>query len=167
MTGYKCHKVSIYYAMLRGLTNVRDSSIFGNLPMKQSVPAEGIEPTRSCDHWILSPARLPVPPRRHEEIKLQKRSGSSSVSNWVRVEISIQPLVSLCWPHISHLTAGVPSAFGNRGVSTSLTSHKHLTASPPDPCGGKTNAVFPRRVFGSADRFGADRTSDRAGAAQE
>src|SRR5437588_180325 len=23
------------------------------------VPAEGLEPTRSCDHWILSPARLP------------------------------------------------------------------------------------------------------------
>ena len=30
------------------------------------MPAEGIEPTRSCDHWILSPARLPVPPRRRE-----------------------------------------------------------------------------------------------------
>src|SRR6266446_7370229 len=25
----------------------------------KSVPAEGLEPTRSCDHWILSPARLP------------------------------------------------------------------------------------------------------------
>ena len=45
------------------------------------MPAEGIEPTRSCDHWILSPARLPVPPRRREKIKLQKRSGSSSVRN--------------------------------------------------------------------------------------
>jgi hypothetical protein len=31
------------------------------------VPAEGLEPTRSCDHWILSPARLPVPPRRREK----------------------------------------------------------------------------------------------------
>ena len=28
------------------------------------LPAEGLEPTRSCDHWILSPARLPIPPRR-------------------------------------------------------------------------------------------------------
>jgi hypothetical protein len=26
---------------------------------KGMVPAEGLEPTRSCDHWILSPARLP------------------------------------------------------------------------------------------------------------
>ena len=31
------------------------------------MPAEGLEPTRSCDHWILSPARLPVPPRRRRE----------------------------------------------------------------------------------------------------
>src|SRR5205085_6672873 len=37
------------------------------------LPAEGLEPTRSCDHWILSPARLPVPPRRRAETKLQKR----------------------------------------------------------------------------------------------
>src|SRR5438046_6708489 len=29
------------------------------------------------------------------------------------------------------------------------------------------SAVFPRRVSGSADHFGADRTLDRAGAAQE
>jgi site-specific DNA recombinase len=27
-----------------------------------SVPGVGIEPTRSCDHWILNPARLPIPP---------------------------------------------------------------------------------------------------------
>src|SRR5438552_18298527 len=31
------------------------------------LPAEGLERTRSCDHWILSPARLPVPPRRRQE----------------------------------------------------------------------------------------------------
>ena len=28
------------------------------------LPTEGIEPTRPCGHWILSPARLPIPPRR-------------------------------------------------------------------------------------------------------
>src|SRR6476659_7042968 len=29
-----------------------------------ALPAEGFEPTHSCEYWILSPARLPVPPRR-------------------------------------------------------------------------------------------------------
>jgi hypothetical protein len=38
----------------------------------EGVPAEGLEPTRSCDHWILSPARLPVPPRR-----LRRQIGAS------------------------------------------------------------------------------------------
>ena len=32
------------------------------------VPKVGLEPTRPCGHWILSPARLPVPPLRHPEI---------------------------------------------------------------------------------------------------
>ena len=31
------------------------------------LPAEGLEPTRPCGHWILSPARLPIPPRRQRE----------------------------------------------------------------------------------------------------
>src|SRR5258706_5731289 len=31
------------------------------------VPEEGVEPTRPCDHRILSPARLPVPPLGHGE----------------------------------------------------------------------------------------------------
>jgi hypothetical protein len=35
----------------------------------KKLPAEGLEPTRSCDHWILSPARLPIPPRRHFTLK--------------------------------------------------------------------------------------------------
>src|SRR4029077_15852775 len=37
----------------------------------EALPAEGIEPTRSCDHWILSPARLPVPPRRQIDYPVQ------------------------------------------------------------------------------------------------
>ena len=37
-----------------------------NIQRPRIVPAEGLEPTRSCDHWILSPARLPVPPRRRQ-----------------------------------------------------------------------------------------------------
>ena len=30
----------------------------------KTLPADGLEPTRPCGHWILSPARLPIPPRR-------------------------------------------------------------------------------------------------------
>src|SRR5260370_14519415 len=33
-------------------------------PIEIPLPAEGLEPTRPCGHWILSPARLPIPPRR-------------------------------------------------------------------------------------------------------
>ncbi len=29
------------------------------------MPSVGVEPTRCCHHWILSPARLPIPPQRH------------------------------------------------------------------------------------------------------
>src|SRR5438552_1405950 len=36
------------------------------LKLEARVPAEGLEPTRSFDHWILSPARLPIPPRRRQ-----------------------------------------------------------------------------------------------------
>ena len=30
-----------------------------------TIPAAGVEPARPRGHWILSPARLPIPPRRH------------------------------------------------------------------------------------------------------
>ena len=35
-----------------------------NLLRILSVPRVGIEPTRCCHHWILNPARLPIPPPR-------------------------------------------------------------------------------------------------------
>ncbi len=34
-------------------------------PYKSMVRARGFEPPRDDSHWILSPARLPVPPRPH------------------------------------------------------------------------------------------------------
>ena len=43
------------------------------------LPAEGLEPTRSCDHWILSPARLPVPPRRLAKATVSHRMRSVQV----------------------------------------------------------------------------------------
>ena len=30
------------------------------------VPEVGLEPTRPCGHWILNPARLPIPPLRQD-----------------------------------------------------------------------------------------------------
>ena len=50
---------------------------------RRDVPAEGIEPTRSCDHWILSPARLPIPPRRRRSVKLQGCCPTSSAAKVV------------------------------------------------------------------------------------
>src|SRR5437870_8985218 len=64
------------------------------VPSSLGLPAEGIEPTRSCDHWILSPARLPVPPRRREEIRLQKRNGSSSVSRSASLKKALPSFLS-------------------------------------------------------------------------
>lgn len=32
------------------------------------IPAAGVEPARPCGHRILSPARLPIPPRRRNNI---------------------------------------------------------------------------------------------------
>ena len=67
------------------------------------MPAEGIEPTRSCDHWILSPARLPVPPRRRKG-KLRKGARSSSIRRVyplrARRGIGILPM-SLIWTMLS------------------------------------------------------------------
>ena len=31
-------------------------------PLFSRVPEEGLEPSRDCSHWILNPARLPIPP---------------------------------------------------------------------------------------------------------
>jgi hypothetical protein len=44
--------------------------------MKYELPAEGFEPTHSCEYWILSPARLPVPPRRLVSLPFRIGSGA-------------------------------------------------------------------------------------------
>src|SRR5262245_7455567 len=31
------------------------------------MPKGGLEPPRACAHWLLKPARLPIPPLRHVE----------------------------------------------------------------------------------------------------
>ena len=36
------------------------------VPASASMPKGGLEPPRACAHWLLKPARLPVPPLRQE-----------------------------------------------------------------------------------------------------
>src|SRR6184192_2463158 len=58
------------------------------------VPAEGLEPTRSCDHWILSPARLPF---RHAGVsKGSERIRSSRPSS--NGSDQIERLQTARWP---------------------------------------------------------------------
>ena len=49
----------------RGRQKKRKGSENENSYSEPLVPATGIEPVRCCHHGILSPGRLPVPPRRH------------------------------------------------------------------------------------------------------
>jgi hypothetical protein len=50
----------------------------------QKVPEAGIEPARYCYHWILSPARLPIPPfglARKPAAKIMENSFAQKISN--------------------------------------------------------------------------------------
>src|SRR5206468_6538379 len=40
------------------------------------MPKGGLEPPRACAHWLLKPARLPVPP-------LRRRKGTANVSRGI------------------------------------------------------------------------------------
>ena len=51
------------------------------LNVQIDLPAEGLEPTRPCGHWILSPARLPIPPRRLQRDLILRSAQRSSNSN--------------------------------------------------------------------------------------
>ena len=56
------------------------------------VPENGVEPSRSCDHWILSPARLPVPPLGHGG---QNNTTACCASNFV-----FRKSIQQHWPNI-------------------------------------------------------------------
>ena len=43
-------------------TRKRVCVIDANPKFSSEVPEVGLEPTRPCGHWILNPARLPIPP---------------------------------------------------------------------------------------------------------
>ncbi len=49
------------------LSALRAAESIGKMPESQIlVPRAGIEPAMPHGHWILSPARIPVPPPRHK-----------------------------------------------------------------------------------------------------
>ncbi len=48
--------------MLKPQKKALDYPIIYVITQSFSVPEAGIEPARYCYHWILSPARLPIPP---------------------------------------------------------------------------------------------------------
>src|SRR5437660_725263 len=56
--------------MRNGLFAISDD-FPGKLPLAEGLPAKGIEPSHSCEYWILSPARLPVPPRRRRSKRVR------------------------------------------------------------------------------------------------
>src|ERR1700716_1643153 len=49
------------------------------------LPAEGLEPTRSCDHWILSPARLPF---RHAGVLERERKNTNLAAKLKRFPLN-------------------------------------------------------------------------------
>ena len=59
MIYFKMEKIGNSTKTERKKDKVRKSCLF-------TIPAAGVELARPCGHWILSPARLPIPPRRHK-----------------------------------------------------------------------------------------------------
>ena len=49
-----------------------------------ALPPEGLEPSLRYRKRILSPQRLPIPPRRHGRKKLQNLSHNTIIVNWQR-----------------------------------------------------------------------------------
>ena len=39
------------------------------------MPGEGVEPSKACAHWILNPARLPIPPPGQVRLKTKLQNG--------------------------------------------------------------------------------------------
>ena len=62
----------------------RTSDVLSQVLLVISVPEVGLEPTRPCGHWILNPARLPIPPLRHGRAKARALSAVS----WSKVSKS-------------------------------------------------------------------------------
>ena len=65
---------------------------FAVSPFAVRVPMVGLEPTRLLGHWILNPARLPVPPHRLENLRRDIMSGERSRVKRHRCHLTTFPL---------------------------------------------------------------------------
>lgn len=72
------------------------------------VRIKGLEPSRSCDHWYLKPARLPIPPYPHNlHIPLHTKDWQSSIKGRILTQMathSLEPEASTL-PHLATLEA--------------------------------------------------------------
>ena len=61
------------------------------IPLILLVPKDGLEPSRGCPHWILNPARLPIPPLRpdtydNKQKKLLEDTISTSILKTIKLD---------------------------------------------------------------------------------
>ena len=80
-----------------------------------TIPAAGVEPARPCGHWILSPARLPIPPRRQS---ITGVAGFEPTHEGVKVPCLTAWLYPKKSADISHFIIVTMNANGERGIRT-------------------------------------------------
>ena len=80
-----------------------------------TIPAAGVEPARPCGHWILSPARLPIPPRRQIVTGV---AGFEPTHEGVKVPCLTAWLYPKKSADISHFIIVTMNANGERGIRT-------------------------------------------------
>jgi hypothetical protein len=139
------------------------------------VPENGVEPSRSCDHWILSPARLPVPPLGHggqnntwhvvlQTVSFESRSNNGGRTSSVRCRLNCS-IVPKCFRHVGHPVSTILCcAFMNvsrlwRSISSrsarrssdffTISQWRALsTLGNAQPCSFPKNAQFLRGLLG-------------------
>ena len=71
-------------ALLPALAGQYNPGTDSTLLNAHALPPEGLEPSLRYRKRILSPQRLPIPPRRHGRKKLQNLSHNTIIVNWQR-----------------------------------------------------------------------------------
>ena len=68
------------------------------IPLILLVPKDGLEPSRGCPHWILNPARLPIPPLRP-----YKSVARIFLLQWIK-SVSVPPVYHRKYSRLAHDT---------------------------------------------------------------